>query len=174
MVELPNTPLRCLSMWNPWAWALFRAGKRIENRDWRSKFRGWISIQVSMHWELNEVRELVEAVKKAASLSGKPGLEVDLHELYEQRGHIIGMIRIDDWKPAFEYNNPWAFSEGFGAHVAEAVEIEPVSCRGMPGLFYLPLDVENSVREKFASACTKGATPIGEENASDDDSFRLV
>lgn len=155
MIDLPAKPLHFLSMWNPWAWALFRAGKTVENRTWNSRFRGWVAIQVSKYWELNEVKELIKSVQEAAVKSGRPCPEVDLHELHEQRGHVIGLVRIDDWKPAREYSSPWAFHEGFGAHIAQAVEIDPIECRGMPGLPYLPILIEKQVRTKFEEACVR-------------------
>lgn len=155
MMELPPTPLKGLSLYNPWAWALFNAGKDVENRPWYSKFRGWAAIQVSMHWVMSEVHEVVSAIKSAAAQSGTVLPPIDLEQIKGQRGHIIGLVKIDDWKPSILYKSPWAFKEGYGAHVCLSVPIEPVLCKGSLGLFNLPSEVEQQVKEKFGRACVK-------------------
>jgi hypothetical protein len=39
--------MKALSIKQPWVHAIFREGKDIENRSWRSKHRGWIAIHAS-------------------------------------------------------------------------------------------------------------------------------
>ena len=175
MIALPTGPMRGLSLWNPWGWALFRCGKDLENRPWNCAFRGWLAIQIAKRWDFDEIMRTMLVIDDAMKASNQPPLKaVDFDEMKKQCSHVIGLVRIDKWLPTHCFKSPWAYEEGYAAHIAEAVEIEPVPCKGKQGLFYLPLDVEPIVRERFASACTRGARPTGEANASDDDSFRLV
>src|SRR5947208_68539 len=39
--------MKALTVQQPWAWALICAGKDIENRTWRTHYRGWIAIHAS-------------------------------------------------------------------------------------------------------------------------------
>jgi hypothetical protein len=156
LIELPSTNLPCLSLWNPWGWALFRCGKDLENRPWNSRYRGWLVVQIAMHWKKQEVVEIVDAIRAATAMTGSPPPDINMDEIEAQRGKVIGLVKIDDWKPAHMYKSPWAFAEGYAAHIAQAVELDnkfPV--RGWQGFFYLSSEEENKVREGFKLACEK-------------------
>lgn len=156
MVDLPNTVLPCLSFWNPWAWSLFRCEKDVENRPWNSRCRGWLVVQVAMHWKIEEVTATLLAIKKAVEISGRPQPNIDMHEIKNQCGKIIGMVKIDDWKPAISYKSPWAFKEGYGAHVVQAVEFDRmITAPGRQRWFYLQEEIERKVRAEFHNACQK-------------------
>src|SRR5689334_19695899 len=40
----PDLPLKALSIQQPWAWLIVNGHKDIENRDWRTKYRGLVAI----------------------------------------------------------------------------------------------------------------------------------
>lgn len=39
--------MKALSIRQPWAWAILNADKDIENRDWRTNFRGRIAVHAA-------------------------------------------------------------------------------------------------------------------------------
>lgn len=44
-LKLPTS--KAISVWQPWGWAIIHAGKDIENRTWRTHYRGEILIHAS-------------------------------------------------------------------------------------------------------------------------------
>ena len=44
-------PKKIITVKQPWAWAIIHAGKDIENRTWRTKFRGRLFIHSSLTWD---------------------------------------------------------------------------------------------------------------------------
>lgn len=43
--------MRALTIRQPWAWAIARGGKDVENRTWRTTYRGLIAIHAGARWE---------------------------------------------------------------------------------------------------------------------------
>lgn len=43
--------MRCLSVQQPWAWAIARGGKNIENRTWATGYRGPLAVHASARWD---------------------------------------------------------------------------------------------------------------------------
>ena len=59
MILSPGT-YHCLSIWQPWSWAIFNAQKCIENRNWPVNYRGKLLIHASKQTrEVEEVRRLL-------------------------------------------------------------------------------------------------------------------
>ena len=44
----------------PWAWAIFHAGKDVENRSWNTKYRGPLLIQAAAQWHKEEWRSFLK------------------------------------------------------------------------------------------------------------------
>ena len=40
--------MKCLSILQPWAWAIIHGGKDVENRTWRTAYRGPLLIHASL------------------------------------------------------------------------------------------------------------------------------
>jgi hypothetical protein len=53
-----SNELRALSVRQPWAQAILHLGKDVENRPWRTHFRGRILIQAALKIELDEALKL--------------------------------------------------------------------------------------------------------------------
>ena len=53
-----ETVLRALSVRPPWAWAIAHANKKIENRSWRTSYRGPLVIHASQNFVGSEAAEL--------------------------------------------------------------------------------------------------------------------
>lgn len=64
---LDMLPTRALTLLQPWAWAIFNAGKTIENRDWTAcKQRGPIWIHTSKNVGARYFDESVDSIIQAA------------------------------------------------------------------------------------------------------------
>lgn len=122
MADLP--PL-ALSIRQPWAWAIINAGKDIENRDWKTKFRGPVCIHAAKGLKFQEWDEAAYYMFRSYGfIAPEPD---DLH-----RGGIIGVAEIVDCVEAS--NSPWFFGRyGFVLRNARPVEFIPV--KGGLGFF---------------------------------------
>lgn len=71
----------------PWAWLIVHGFKDIENRSWRTRYRGTLLIQASAGLPTKHALEDIRLLVR------KRG--VDLPEVFE-RGGIVGMAQLDD------------------------------------------------------------------------------
>ena len=149
-------PLKCLSVAQPWAWAIFH-GKDFENRKWHSKsFNGPLLIQAStssffssgVEWLRNEGYECP-----------------DFRDL--PKGVIVGIVdHIGCWHLTRIKAAPvpaTIFAEGPYCHVLQRQTefAHPIQCKGQLGLFdvdldtvrnelnQLPADIKNHFRSRY-------------------------
>lgn len=78
--------MKAISIRQPWAWAIIRNGKDIENRKWKTKVRGLIAIHASKQGDYEAPKELLNAYNDATK-SGDPAC---------QMGGFIGTVEIID------------------------------------------------------------------------------
>jgi hypothetical protein len=71
----------------PWAWLIVKCFKDIENRSWRTRYRGTLLIQASAGLPTKRALEDIRLFVR------KRG--VDLPENFE-RGGVVGMAQLDD------------------------------------------------------------------------------
>lgn len=108
-----------ISIQQPWAWAIFNAGKDIENRDWMTDIRGKVLIHTGKKWDLSAVECLYEAFDIVVPV----GL---------QTGGIIGTVDIIDCVQ--KSGSPWFFGK-YGFVLSNPVSIDFFECNGKPGFF---------------------------------------
>lgn len=75
--------MKAISVKQPWAWAFFEQGKDIENRTWRTKFRGPVLIHASKKYDKNAPKQLIEAWKKDLSDQAMCGGIIGSVEIYD-------------------------------------------------------------------------------------------
>jgi hypothetical protein len=113
--------LPALSIMQPWPYLIFHAGKDIENRDWRTTFRG---------------RFLIHAGKKFDGARGaRRYMGIDLPERLDMGG-IVGMAEIVDCIDCNDLRSasPWFFGKfGFALTGARPLPFRP--CRGQLSFF---------------------------------------
>jgi len=95
---------KAISIRAPWWWYIFRAGKDVENRSWRTNFRGRIYIHASRWWSDRELDEGDWPVVFS---------QKDLDRMKPRGGHIVGSVEIvdciDDSKSKWAQDGFWHF-----------------------------------------------------------------
>lgn len=140
-------PTKALSLRQPWAWAVLTQGKRIENRQWNTKFRGLFFLHAAQGCEeaertqaLNWMRlRNVAKIEDCPPLDPPPGPAAP----FLQRGGIVGRARLvgvlsprcptDAYPPGVDPR--WHDHEQYGFILADVVALPFVPWRGMPGFF---------------------------------------
>lgn len=121
--------MKALSLMQPWAWAVVRGIKDIENRKWATKFRGELLIHASMRWDPIGAIVLREN-------GVEPPSEKDLAFYF---GAFVGKVTVIDcvrWHPSKWFFGPWGFV------LENPVEFKsPVAYPGQLGIFSVPRGV---------------------------------
>lgn len=88
----PDIPEKALSIMQPWAWLIVNDHKDIENRDWRTSFRGLVAIHAGKKMD-GDVADDVRC-----GVNPLTGRSLDLAELPGDfdRGGIVGVAEIVD------------------------------------------------------------------------------
>jgi hypothetical protein len=124
-----HLPEKALSIRQPWAWAIVNGGKDVENRDWKTGYRGPICIHAAKRGDNTIGDEMMTFIQmEALRLNGShPPLSPHLGY-----GGIIGVAEIVDCVETSD--SPWFFGRyGFVLRNARPVEFIPV--KGVLSLF---------------------------------------
>lgn len=126
-----DLPRYALSIRQPWAWAIVNAGKDIENRDWRTDFRGPVCIHASKGMTNREFDYFVD-LARAMHRSGQWNGDFIPEREALSRGGIVGVAEITDCVTQSE--SPWFFGKfGFVLRNVQPVPFIPVN--GALGFF---------------------------------------
>ncbi|GHV91189.1 hypothetical protein AGMMS50268_16920 [Spirochaetia bacterium] len=130
--------MKALSVQNPWAWWIMFNGKPVENRTWKTKFRGRILIHASLRWDNN--------APSSHWLRGAPNpMIVDIENKIELckrfNGFILGSVEIYDCVQ--DSDSEWA-QPGLYHWLLRDPEPwdKPVSVKGSLGLWQFTGDAE--------------------------------
>jgi hypothetical protein len=130
---------RAISLRQPWASLMAHGLKTIENRPWRTSFRGPILIHASLSWRKAEVVGDWDLSLSILRDAGVRPPDFGLEDMHRMRGGVIG--RMDVTGCVDESDNPFFFGpHGFPVENALALEAV-VPCKGMLGMFKVPMDV---------------------------------
>lgn len=136
--------MRCLSIHQPWAWAILSGGKRVENRTWPTNHRGPLLIHASKSRANFEDQDRDD-------WRGRYGVELPEWSTLAT-GAILGVANLAscvraDGEGASDVQRQWLdshpFTEGPWCWILKNVRAfaEPIPYRGMQGLFNVPDDV---------------------------------
>lgn len=135
-----------LSIRQPWAWAIVRGGKDIENRSWSTRVRGRVLVHASAYQPRSpdwvDVRDVLRSpglqMSRGAidALTGtdergrvmQPRQPSDGHDL----GGIIGSVEIVDC--VADSGSPWFFGP-WGVVLRDPIHLPFFPCRGRLGFF---------------------------------------
>ncbi|MCP3062940.1 hypothetical protein LXT21_29565 [Myxococcus sp. K38C18041901] len=133
-----------LTLWRPWGWAIFHAGKDVENRG--AKFPAppvdsWLAIHNGLKWD----EDNAEAMAEEFGLVVPPECE-------HPAGAIIGVARVEAVTRGTKHRESRWYMGDTGLWLADATPITPVPCRGSQGLWTLREDVLVRVRDEMRRA----------------------
>ncbi|MDT4862790.1 hypothetical protein FQZ97_974630 [compost metagenome] len=124
-----------LSIRQPWAWLIVNGHKDIENRDWRTPFRGRFLVHASKtitrsYYELEFKLGLWTDHRIDVEALGLPAFE-DL-----QLGGIVGESTVIDCVQ--DHPSPWKHPESWGFVLANSKPLPFTPYKGRLGFFNVP------------------------------------
>jgi hypothetical protein len=146
------TATRTLTVRQPWAWAIARGHKDIENRSWTTRYRGPIAIHAAKHWDTDREATLRAVVYQIREQGGALPATLDDDLPYSDTGLIIATVNLVGICTASLDGDtcdcgPWAMP-GHAHWRLENAQVypEPTPATGRLGLW------------EFPAAGTEGAT----------------
>lgn len=144
-------PLRALTLWPEWAWAIHALDKRVENRSWRIP-RGWVAIHAGAHLGGRPgVPALLEAMRALATMSLRAGWQVSEREGFalHKRGRAVCVPTVATWTTRailglahFDGTLPrggWSVPGAMANHIDDYIPLpDPLPCGGAQGLWSVP------------------------------------
>lgn len=106
--------VKALSIKQPYPHHIFHDGKDVENRDWRTRGRGWVICHAGVSKSELDMTDPAEAAMP--------------------RGGVVGMIRITDCVE--QMDSRWFFGK-YGFVIGEQFPLPLVPCKGALGFFAL-------------------------------------
>ncbi len=127
----------CLTVRQPWAWALTAGVKDVENRGWRTAHRGLLVIHAGAK------------VDPAGYLfCRRLGLTVPDDVAL---GAAVGTVELDGC--VWDSRSPWAMKDHWNWLVTWSASFsDPVPMRGMPGLFRAPAVLADRITDASRQA----------------------
>lgn len=135
-----NDVFQCLTIRQPWAWAVVSGAKDIENRSWTTDYRGPIVIQAGA--TMAEVNRIVRAAGPS------------LPALTFSYGTLVGIVDLVDVLPLSEHleTSPWAWGPYCWRLANPRQFAEPIPAKGKLKLFPLAADLSPRIRAAIGSA----------------------
>ncbi|MDJ0554716.1 MAG: ASCH domain-containing protein [Microcoleaceae cyanobacterium MO_207.B10] len=113
----------CLSLRQPWAWAIFHAGKDIENRAWLTKYRGLLYIHASQSYD------------KGAKTWIEEQFDIEVPSQKDvETGKILGSVNLVNISS--QGQSPWAMPNQYHWEIASPRLLDiPVPAKGRLNLW---------------------------------------
>jgi hypothetical protein len=133
--------MKALSLRQPWLWVIFNLGKRVENRKWRTHYRGRVLLHAAQGMTRQEHQDVVTFCERVQRNSGRKAF---LPPWEVPRGAIVGAATIVDCVK--QCGSPWFFGP-FGFVLDNVTQFgEPIPCKGALGLWNVSDELERKVR----------------------------
>ena len=129
MRDLSEFPDIALSIQQPWAWLIVNGHKKIENRKWRTNFRGQVAIHAGQKIDYDAAINLQQGIHPVT-------LEDFSINTFQYAGKgtsgIVGVAEIVD---CVEESEDEFFVGKYGFVIANARPIEFIPCKGALSFF---------------------------------------
>lgn len=125
MNDLPDV---ALSINQPWSWLIVRRYKPIENRNWRTNYRGAIAIHAGKKLDTAAWNDVVSGFHPVTGALQR----FDFDEAAARSGGIVGLADIVDCVE--ESDSDW-FVGRYGFVLANQRAVDFIPCKGALGLF---------------------------------------
>ncbi len=139
----PADIVRALTIKQPWAWAIARGWKDIENRNWPAPgylLGEWVAIHASKSWDdegFYEFADIMERTGRGDYIYGCDGV----------RGAVIAVARIEG--DVLRHSSPW-FVGPHGFVLRDVIKVpRPIECRGALNFWRLPFAVDDALRAQL-------------------------
>ncbi len=109
--------MKAITIKQPWAWAIIHNGKDIENRTWKTKYRGKILIHAGKQIDKNAPKELLQMFFKQNK---------------DPLGAIIGQVEITD---CVDHSSSKWFQGPYGFVLKNPEDLPAVKTKGQLGLW---------------------------------------
>lgn len=120
--------MKAISIQQPWAWAIVRGHKPVENRNWQTQYRGPLLIHAGRTFD----RYGYDHIRRTFP-------DIDMPPLAQfECGGIVG--RADLVACVNTHASPWFFGP-YGFVLENAKALPFVACRGSLGMFIVPPEV---------------------------------
>ena len=120
--------MKCISIRQPWAWAIISGLKTIENRSWLTRHRGPLAIHVGLSRAEYRLGLDFDRLTPRLPPAGKLTF-----------GAIVGVVRVVDCVPYEQVKDrPFAEPLGWCWILADPRPIEPIPWAGRLGLLEVP------------------------------------
>jgi hypothetical protein len=130
--------MKVLVVRQPWAWLIVNGHKDIENRSWRTRYRGTLLIQASASLPSKGQMEEFRGYSRQRG--------VELPDEFETGG-VVGMAQLDDC--VTRVRSRWHFKGKVGWKVSRARRLRFIPMKGRLGLFDPPEDVRKRVMQQL-------------------------
>jgi hypothetical protein len=131
-------PTKALSIMQPWAWLIVNGWKDIENRSWRTNYRGPLLIHAGLKVDGDAHQELLQGYHPAGAGRVSEPLRLAYQNALmkgeRQTGGIVGYAEIDDCVD--DSASPW-FVGPFGFVMCNGRPLPFMPTRGMQGFFHV-------------------------------------
>ncbi|MFC3674707.1 ASCH domain-containing protein [Ferrovibrio xuzhouensis] len=144
--------MKALSIRAPWWWFILHGGKDIENRSWRTNFRGTVLVHAAKTIVKSNLRDDLACAGAIMKASGHSQTEIPRWRDFldpQYRGALVGTVGITDCLSAS--TSPWFFgSRGFVLRNPTPFRNQsggcPIPFKGAQGFFDVPDDlIRNAV-----------------------------
>lgn len=122
----------CITIRQPWAWLIVQGFKDIENRNWKTSFRGEILIHAAKGMTISEYEDCIGLCKVVSKVNPFPHNTRMPPYSEMKRGGIIGSTTITDCVK--ESLSPWFFGQ-YGFTLENSKPLPFVPCKGQLGIF---------------------------------------
>ena len=123
--------MKALSINQPWAWTIFHGGKRIENRKWKTNFRGEFLIHAGQRFDHDGLLWIARNFPELELIQCVSDGFVNEKEAFP-RGGILGRATVIDCVK--ESGSPWFFGP-YGFVLSNIKQIDFIPCNGMLNFF---------------------------------------
>jgi hypothetical protein len=128
--------MKALSFKQPWAWLIFN-GKDIDNRNWRTNFRGRIYVHASKTWDAEGFKWILGNKEKLNYTKWLDMMMIENAKDEMAFGALVGEVDIIDC--VSESSSPWFFGK-YGFVLANPISYSiPIPYKGMLNLFEVNL-----------------------------------
>ena len=136
------TKMKAISIRPPWAWAIFNAGKDIENRTWRTKMRGTIAVHASQTMSRPSYEVALEEIMKIARGATVPPYDAMV------RGAIVGLVDLVGCEE--HTKSKWHIRDHYGFLLADPRALRtPIPCNGRLSFWDVPEALARLISEEL-------------------------